>query len=157
MNQTASPAAARRRALGAVVLLPFLIGACETAVNEHGYAPRAKALERIERGTATRDQVLQALGTPAATGTFDRDSWYYAGSSFEKHMFFDPKLVARTVVAVRFGPDDVVRAVEFFDKEDGREIDPVARETPSQGQALGLFQQLLGNIGRFSGTAVDEP
>ncbi len=155
MNQTVPPA--RGRILRTLVALPFLLGACETAVNEHGYAPRASAVERIELGAATRDQVRQALGTPAATGVFDRDSWYYAGSSFEKHMFFDPKLVGRTVVAFRFGPDGVVRAVEFLDEGDGREIEPVARETPTQGQAPGVVQQLLGNIGRFSGSPGGEP
>ena len=35
--------------------------------------------------------------------------------------------------------------------EDAQDVDPVDRETPTEGRDLTLLQQLFGNIGKFSG------
>ena len=155
MNEIGQPHAAgpRRTGLGPVIVMAaaMLAGmaACSGNVSQHGNVPKPKDVKVIEVGSTTRDQVRARLGTPAAVATFDRNSWYYLGSSVEKFMFFDPELVQRDLVVVRFDGDGVVSAIDHLDKDDGRDIPPVARETATRGRSFSLLQQLIGNLGRF--------
>ena len=158
MNDIGQPLAAAARRTGfrpaVVVAAAMLVGmaACSGNVSQHGNVPKPKDVKAIEVGSTTRDQVRARLGTPAAVATFDRNSWYYLGSSVEKFMFFDPELVERDLVVVRFDDNGVVSAIDHLDKDDGRDIPPVARETETRGRSFSLLQQLIGNLGRFGGT-----
>jgi outer membrane protein assembly factor BamE (lipoprotein component of BamABCDE complex) len=60
------------------------------------------------------------------------------------------------VVAVAFDDSGVVREVEHLGLADSRTVDPSPRVTPSAGRELGLMEQLVGNVGRFSGVG-DRP
>ncbi len=140
----------RPAALLAAVLLIGCAG-CAGNLNEHGNVPKSKEVASIEVGSTTRAQVLNRLGTPAAVATFDRNSWYYLGSTVEKFMFFDPELVKRDLLVIRFNDDDVVSEIDHLDKDDGRDVAVIARETETRGRSFSLLQQLIGNLGRFGG------
>jgi outer membrane protein assembly factor BamE (lipoprotein component of BamABCDE complex) len=60
-------------------------------------------------------------------------------------------VIDRRVVAIEFDQNDIVTAMNEYGLEDGRVIDLQTRTTPTHGRKLTILQQLLGNIGRFSG------
>ncbi|UCH72793.1 MAG: outer membrane protein assembly factor BamE [Rhodospirillales bacterium] len=101
-------------------------------------------------GVHGKEDVRSAMGSPSVVSTFDENTWYYIGRQTERYAFFKRKTVDQQVVIVRYGEDGRVDRISTLDESDGREIDLVERETPSAGRKLGLFEQLFGNIGRFS-------
>jgi outer membrane protein assembly factor BamE (lipoprotein component of BamABCDE complex) len=58
-------------------------------------------------------------------------------------------VLERSVLVVSFDAGGMVDRTKTYTLEDGQDIDPVSRITPTEGRDLTLLQQLLGNIGRF--------
>ena len=59
-------------------------------------------------------------------------------------------LMALAAVAIDFDSAGRVSDVRRYGLDDGREIQPVDRATPTKGREVTLLQQLFGNIGRFN-------
>ena len=55
----------------------------------------------------------------------------------------------RSIVVVSFDTTGYVEETAVYHLEDGRQIDPVDRITPTEGRELTVLQQLLGNFGRL--------
>jgi len=133
-----------------------LIG-CAATVDQRGNLPQPDRIAEIRPGTTTKDQVAKILGTPSSTGIFDDRTWYYISRKTEQVAFFDPDVVDQQVFIVDFDDKGVVKAVAHKGLKDGREIDPAPGATPAPGRELTFFEQLLGNIGRFSGGTPTKP
>ena len=43
-----------------------------------------------------------------------------------------------------------VRDIKQYELKDGKEVDMVARKTPTSGKELTVLEQILGNVGKFS-------
>lgn len=138
----------RRASLALVVVLAA--AGCEPMVTHHGFAPQVEQLGEITAGVDTRSSVLRRLGRPSATGSFDDRDWYYVASRMERELFYAPRVVDRTVVAVRFDDAGMVERVNRYGLEDGRIVDLVTDTTPTYGRELTVLQQLFGNIGRIN-------
>jgi outer membrane protein assembly factor BamE (lipoprotein component of BamABCDE complex) len=138
----------RRAARLAPVLLAGL-AACAPTYSTHGFTPQLHQLDQIEAGVDTRASVLEKLGQPSASGSFDADSWYYVASRMEKFAFYRPRVVERTVVAVQFDETGAVADVTRYGLEDGRIIDLETATTPTFGRELTVVQQMFGNFGRL--------
>ena len=70
--------------------------------------------------------------------------------------FFEPEILERNVLVVSFTDDGRVDEKKVYTLNDSREVDPVDRVTPTEGKTLSVFQQLFGNIGRFTGAGTDQ-
>lgn len=127
-----------------------LLAACEPRIGAHGFVPNPERVAQVQPGAADKLDVSEILGAPSAVANFDASTWYYVSQRSSATAFFKPEIVEQTVLAVRFDDNDLVSSVDRFTLEDGRIVDPVARQTPTAGNELTLLQQLFGNIGRFS-------
>ena len=138
----------------AAPLLALALGlgaaACSPIVHTRGHMVDPERLAQVQAGKSTADDVLQILGTPTSVGTFDTRSWYYIGQVTERTAFFEPEVVDRRVVAIRFAPNGVVKEVRDIDKSQGQELEVVDRATPTAGHEMGFLDQLLGNVGKFN-------
>jgi outer membrane protein assembly factor BamE (lipoprotein component of BamABCDE complex) len=54
------------------------------------------------------------------------------------------------VVEVLFDEQDKVLEVKKLNLGDAQDVDVVDRKTPTAGKTITVFDQLLGNIGRFN-------
>ena len=133
-----------------LVALGLLFAGCTPAVDHRGYVVPKQAVEKLASGTATRDEVLQALGTPSSTAAFDDNTWYYMGATTRREAFFDPELVERHILILRFDEGGLLAEIGTKDAGSGREVLLVSRETPTAGHSLTILEQVLGNVGRFS-------
>jgi len=124
--------------------------ACTPTVDTRGNLPHPEDLAKITAGKTTREEVQTLLGTPSSTLLYGGESWQYISSTFETTAFFKPELKERKVVAFYFDDAGIVKSVTYRGMEDGKEIVLVDRETPTAGKELGILEQLMGNIGRFS-------
>ena len=59
-------------------------------------------------------------------------------------------MIDQAVLEIKFDDGGLVKDMKLYGIEDGKEIEPVPRVTPTGGQELTFMKQLLGNIGRFN-------
>ena len=133
-----------------LVALGLALAGCAPTVDRRGYVVPKEAVAKIAAGTATRSEVLQALGSPSTTAAFDDNTWYYFGETTQREAFYDPELVERHVLILRFDEGGLLAEVATRDAASGREVALVGRETPTAGHSFTIVEQILGNIGRFS-------
>jgi outer membrane protein assembly factor BamE (lipoprotein component of BamABCDE complex) len=123
------------------------LASCSPPVETRGNIPDAVVIGEIKPGVHTKDQVSQLLGTPSSVATFDKNTWYYLGRKTESVAFFKPETIEAQTVVIRFDDKGVVSEIRRLDRESGREIDVVERETPTRGKELNFVRAILGSMG----------
>lgn len=146
-----------RTGLGAALVTAGLCAGCSATVDLRGNLPDPELVEEIQIGRSSHDAVSRAIGTASTVATFDQDTWYYIGKKTETTSFFKPTVIDQKVLMIRFTKAGVVEEIRWFDKEDGRDIQMVSRITPTRGKDLGILEQLLGNVGKFSSGPPQSP
>jgi outer membrane protein assembly factor BamE (lipoprotein component of BamABCDE complex) len=144
-----------RRISGLVVAAA--LAACAPMIDTRGNMPPPEVVSTIQPGVTTRTQVSQLLGSPSSVGTFNDRTWYYIGRKTETIAFLSPEVTEQQVLVIKFDEAGVVQDFEKRGMETAREVAMNDRETPTAGHSLGFFEQLFGNIGRFSGKKDDKP
>ena len=137
----------RTVALGAV-LAGLAVAGCSATENRRGYLETPGMLDAIRVGVDTKSSLQAALGSPSTLGTFSDNTWYYVSTTQEDMLFFASEEIDRKVVAVNFGPGEVVQSVQTFGAENAVEVSFSRSETPARGRELTFLQQIFGNIGR---------
>jgi outer membrane protein assembly factor BamE (lipoprotein component of BamABCDE complex) len=133
-----------------VVLLPFALAACEPQIMARGHLDVRDALKELKPGASDKAEVLRRLGTPSTRSSFGEETWYYITAQRQSRAFFKPETTDQAVTAVVFDQEGVVRDIVRHDKDAPPELAIVPKATPTEGQELGLWEQLLGNFGRFN-------
>lgn len=131
--------------------LALMLGGCEQQIDVRGNLPSPQTVSSIKPGVHKREDVRKLLGTPSTVATFEKETWYYIGGRVKSVSFFDPELLERRVLTVRFDKTGIVSEVKQIDASKSRNIELVERETPTKGKELTFLQQIIGNIGRFGG------
>lgn len=144
---------ARSAALAGTVALALVLGGCEQQIDVRGNLPSPNIVSSIKPGVHKREDIRKLLGTPSTVATFEKETWYYIGGRVKTVSFFDPELLERRVLTIRFDKQGIVRKVEQIDASKSRNIELVERETPTKGKELTFLQQIIGNIGRFGGAS----
>ena len=139
-------------ALAAVAALSAA-AACAPLGAYQGFQAIESSPSDVKVGDDTRSTVLAKLGSPTATSTFDKDTWFYMSQTVTRTAFYNPRISRRDVVAISFNKDsELVTAVNTYGLQDGRVIAFNHRETPTRGREMTILEQLLGSIG--TGTAL---
>ena len=133
--------------LSTVMAALLATSACESDIAARGNIPKPEKLDEIQPG-ATRDQVLQAIGSPSSVGTFDNKTWYYVGQMTEDYAFYATKVIDRKVVAITFDDSGRVAEIKNLGKDDSQDVQMVSRTTPSVGRDVSIWNQLFSNLGR---------
>ncbi len=129
-----------------------MLAACSPTVAMRGNLVEDRRLAQVEVGRSTAAEVMETLGTPSTVATFDPTTWYYIGQRTEQTAFFQPEVVERRVVVVRFDDNGVLQEMQELGVEDARDIELVDRQTPTLGREMGFLEQMVGNLGRFRGS-----
>lgn len=135
----------------ASVAVAVFAAACTPTIDNRGYVPDREALDRVKPGSQTRADVSELLGTPSSVTPFSDDTWIYIQRKTSTVAFFEPDVLEQNVVVINFDDGGMVKDVRRYTLEDGKLIDPVTRTTPAPGKELSFLEQLIGNVGRFSG------
>jgi outer membrane protein assembly factor BamE (lipoprotein component of BamABCDE complex) len=105
-------------------------------------------LRQLVVGVSSRRDVEALLGSPSATATFDDSEWFYIGGVTRQRPGRLLAIEDQQVLIVAFDNRGTVRELRRLGPQDGRDVQVVARTTPSPGNERTLLQQLFGNIGR---------
>jgi outer membrane protein assembly factor BamE (lipoprotein component of BamABCDE complex) len=146
MRRTAPLALAGALALSAVVL-----GGCENTVYQRGFAATPGSVEKLEVGAQSREDVVRLIGSPSAVATFNPNIWYYISETQEYWAYTKPKVSSQKVLQVTFNESGRIDGIKNYDLKDAENIQMVQRITPTSGKELTILEQVLGNVGRFTG------
>lgn len=127
------------------------LAACATNVDDRGVMVDPDKIKQIEIGKSSITDVSSVLGSPGATSTFGDLTWYYISQKTETWAFRKPKIKQQNIVIVHFDKGGIVQAIDYKDLNDADFVKTVDQTTPSSESQLTIMQQMLGNIGRFSG------
>ena len=125
----------------------LFMAACAETVNTRGQIILPSRLAQIQPGVSTKQDVLQLLGSPSTQGTMNDNRWYYISSSVGTTSFTPHDLKSRQVVIIDFDANGVVASLNQKGKSDGKEVSPEAAATETHGQAMGIIDQFMGNLG----------
>ena len=145
----ASPRLGRFVLLGAFLLL----SGCSMIlrpVDVRGNKVSQDELNRIRPGTTTQADASTILGSPTAKGTFNQNDWYYISEMTRPVVAGTNSVLSQQVVVLNFNDQGVLQNVHYLNQQDALNVPIVGRTTPSPGTEAGFFQQLLGNIGKFT-------
>lgn len=117
----------------------------------------ADQLKELVPGTSTRADVTALIGSPTAHATFDDNTWLYIGERTQPRIGQTLAVLTQQVVVVTFNDQGVLQHVDTKDKNDSLPVSVIARTTPAPGTQANFFQQVFGNIGRFTPGATASP
>lgn len=133
------------------IALAASLAACGARKDIRGNYLTETQLSAVEIGKTNRETVLRNLGPPSTEGTFDRHVWYYIGRQTEEWGFLKPDIIDQKVIAIYFNDLGVVEQIQRYSVADARKVEIVERETPTSGNKIGFFEQILGNLGALGG------
>jgi outer membrane protein assembly factor BamE (lipoprotein component of BamABCDE complex) len=140
----------KQRPISAFILLLVALGAqwgCSSITSTHGQIVNEKQIGYLQPGLSKQDEVRQLLGSPSTIGTFNENRWYYVTETTENEPLNPNMLTSRRVVILEFDEDGVVQKILTRDEQDGKEVPFLSRSTPTQGQSLGIIDQMIQNLG----------
>lgn len=135
------------RAIGAAALV-VILSACQATFTNHGYVPPPEAIEALEIG-ATRDAVVEAVGSPGSSGVMRDEAWFYTDYRIRNFAYQPPEVIERNILAVSFTDAGRVQNIERFALDDGRVVQLSRRVTTSSIQDISLLRAILSNFGQF--------
>jgi len=136
--------------LGGLLAVSLSLGACAPRVDSRGNSVPIEDVATITVGTHTRSNVFDTLGSPSSRSKFGEESWYYISQLTETTAFLAPEIKQRQIVVIKFDEKGVVSYVDFVDTELAQKIVPADGETPTAGNSLSFFDQVISNLGRFN-------
>ena len=136
--------------IGALAL-PLAVAGCETIVDTRGFAATPGSLEKLEIGTQSREDVVRLIGSPSTVATFNPNVWYYIAQKQEYYAFFRPTMLEQNVIQLSFNDSGRLTTIKKYELADSKDIDMVSRITPTAGKEITILEQIMGNVGRFSG------
>lgn len=125
-------------------------GACTRIQDIKGYINDEEMISSVKPGVDNRDSVIKTLGRPTFASEFDPKLWYYVSQRTDQLAFLRPKPTSHQVLIVRFNDKGNVVAIEKLGLDQIVSVNPSNDKTPTSGKEVSVWQQLLGNIGRFS-------
>lgn len=130
----------------ALALGSAALAGCAPTVQVHGYVPSPTDIAQVRPGADTMESVTEKLGRPSSSGLLRDSSWYYVQTTIENFTYNPPRVVDRTILAVDFDANGVVRDIGRYGLEDGRIVALTPRTTDTGGRTMGVLEQLFGNI-----------
>jgi outer membrane protein assembly factor BamE (lipoprotein component of BamABCDE complex) len=111
-------------------------------------------LKELVPGTTTEADVRALLGEPTSQSLFDANRWAYIGQQTQNRIGRYPGVVHQNVVVLTFNSQGVLQNVRHLAKKNAVQVSMAGGATPSPGGSASFFQQLIGNIGRYTPTQV---
>jgi len=128
-----------------------VLAGCTISVDQRGKLPDSDRIAEVQPGKTTKEQVVKILGSPSSSSAFDDNTWYYISRKIKQVAFFRPEVLDQQVFVVNFTDKGVVKDLDHKTLADGASISPAPGATPSPGREMTFIEQLIGNVGRFSG------
>ena len=126
---------------------------CVQKVEKMGYFVKESNLELVKPNKSSEQEVINILGDPTTKSAFGAKTYYYMERQYKQMAFFTPKLMEQRVIAIEFKPNDIVSKISVYGKDGAKVLGYDAEKVTFEGNKVGVFEQMVGNIGKFSSQA----
>lgn len=132
-------------------MLALGVAACTPIQAQRGQLVTDDQLAQLKIGETAKAEVTAMLGTPTTVAAFDDKQWYYIGEDTKQIGIHPPIIEDRRIVALKFDDNGTLVDKRILSAADAQQIAMRAGATKVTGQEPNILQQLIGNVGRFSG------
>lgn len=126
----------------------LFFSACTPMIDNHGYDFEIADMTKVRVGQ-TKEEVMEAIGSPSTLSAFKDDTWYYLSRKLATKSFFKPDVISQTGVIVHFQGNNVSK-IEDLNNHQARTVEISKQETPTSGYDTGILKEVFGNFGNFS-------
>ena len=137
-----------RLRLGLALAAALSLGGCLGYDGEitRGFVVDEKVMAQIKIG-ASKEQIVDKVGTPSTTSTIGGDAWYYISQKVVRQFAFSSQQVTdQHVLAIYFKNGKVERYADYGMKE-GVLFDFVTRTTPTGGAEPSFVRNMFKSFG----------
>lgn len=136
------------RAFSLSLIVAFSLSACKTTQTTHGQVIGERQLTALKPGVHQKPDVRAILGSPSTTSTLNGNRWFYVTANGLQKPFTGKEIEEQTVLILDFDTNNTLTQISNKSANtDGLDITPIPGETPTQGEKLGVVEQLLDNLG----------
>jgi outer membrane protein assembly factor BamE (lipoprotein component of BamABCDE complex) len=143
--------------IGVMLVGAVALGGCTRVRQHQGFILEETLVSAIQPGTDTKDSVMNTLGRPNFTGSFDQNDWYYVSRDSRNMAYNMPHPNQQTILHIRFDAAGNVATVDRRGMEQVASIHPSGDKTPTLGSRRSLFDELFGNIGAVGAAGKGAP
>ena len=136
--------------LAVLTLSTMILPSCAKQINVQGNSLNPQLISEIKENQISKEEVLELLGSPSTTSKLGGETWIYMNAKRETWAWTEPDIKARQVLVLRFDKSGFLVKKEEMSLEDGKNITPIERSTPTHGSEFGFFDQIIGNFRRFT-------
>jgi outer membrane protein assembly factor BamE (lipoprotein component of BamABCDE complex) len=127
----------------------LLLSSCVVHVKDHGYEQNADNFAKLKVNQSTKEDVLDLLGSPSTTDSFNEDSWYYVSVKTKKVSLLNADVTGHVVNKLQF-KQGVLSNISMVDSKKKRALNFNKAESPVKGDDSGSFKDFFYNIGRYN-------
>ena len=127
------------------------LSACATQIS-HGNKCAADTSigEKVKIGKTREMEILKTLGSPSIIeDSFGPRTFFYIQQKFKSRPITIPHLINQDVLEIAFNQNHVVKSVKYYDINDANEVQYCQDKIVVKANEMGIFEQLIKNIGRF--------
>lgn len=130
--------------------LLIALNACVSRVEKHGYMFDLSDHDMLQEGITTKEKVLRIMGSPTLVSNLDSDeAWIYYSEDVKHFLFFNPDIMSRTVVVLRFNSSDTLRELKRIDlASEEKNLEFVSDYTAVDSHKVGFFKSIFSNVGQ---------
>jgi outer membrane protein assembly factor BamE (lipoprotein component of BamABCDE complex) len=128
----------------------LILSSCVSRLEKHGYMFDMSDHEMVQEGVTSKDRVLTMMGSPTLVTNFDDEVWIYYSEDVRHFLFFDPKIVDRKIMVLRFDKNNLVSELKNFGLDDDKkDLKFAENKTPVSDHERGIFKSFFANVGQI--------
>ena len=127
----------------------LLLSSCVVHVKDHGYEQNSKNFSTLKVNHSTKEEVLDLVGSPSTTSSFNDDSWYYVSIKTKKVSLFNPDVSEHAVTKLQF-KEGVLSNISRIDNKKKRVLNFNKSESPTKGDDSAPLKDFFYNVGRYN-------
>jgi outer membrane protein assembly factor BamE (lipoprotein component of BamABCDE complex) len=140
----------RRIAAVCTASLMLTMGACARIKDVKGYIADYPLIETLQPGVDNKSSVQKILGRPTMISAVDPNRWYYVSQLTQQLAFLRPKPTLHQALAVSFDAKGNMVKAEKLGLDQIVTVDASSDKTPTRGKDTSFWDNLFGDIGRYS-------
>lgn len=132
-----------------LVFIVLIASSCSRGSEIQGYMFRPDDVASLTIGKTTKEEVMRKFGSPSSKSDFGVETWFYVSKKTKSVAFFEPKTLEQDVLALEFN-GETLSNIKKLGLNEARNIAFSKDFTPTEGNTIGFFEQILGNVGKFN-------
>ncbi len=133
-----------------LILSLLICSACNiTRIDKKGYMFDSSGYETLQEGVTTKQRVLMMMGSPTIISDLsDEELWIYYHEDVKELLFFKPKVISRTIIALKFDDQQTIKQLKSYDLSSEENLAFSKDSTKTQDRDEGFFKKIFGNVGQ---------